>query len=131
MTLKSKFKIENPGMFVFSVFYAIVGAVLIYVLVLSSFNLYHVGVLGFLSLITAYGLIRMKPWSVLLVVVLLCLGITFGAITLYSSFMIPTFYANPEAWLLQALLILYLLFTVAASTYVVAKRKSFSKTETE
>ena len=129
MTQKSKLKIKNPGMFAFSVFYMIAGAVLIYVLALSSFNLYHVGVLGFLSLITAYGLIRMKPWSVLLVVVLFILGITFGAVTLYSSFAIPTFYTNPEASLLQAMLTLYLIFSVAASLYVVAKRKSFSETE--
>ncbi|GEM_PF-733206 len=131
MTLKSKLKIENPGMFVFSVFYAVAGAVLIYVLALSRFNLYHVGVLGFLSLITAYGLITMKRWSVLLVVVLFCLGITFGVITLYSSFVLPTFYATPEAWLLQALLILYLIFTVVASIYVVAKRESFGGTKTK
>jgi len=129
MTLKSKLRIENPGMFIFSVFYVIAGAVLIYVLALSRFNLYHVGVLGFLSLITAYGLIRMKRWSVLLVVILLFLGITFDGVTLYSSFVIPTFYTNPEVWLLQVVLILYMIFTVVASIYVVAKRKSFSETE--
>ena len=62
MALKSKLKVESLGVAVFSIFYAIVGVAIISILVLSNFTIPHAMVLAFLSLITAYGLFRMKKW---------------------------------------------------------------------
>ena len=123
MTLKSKLKFESLGVLVFSVFYAVAGAALVFILVVSNFTAPpHVAVLGLLSLITAYGVFRMRKWSVLLVIALFFLGITFGAISLYYSILRQTF---EEALLFYVTLIAYLIMTVVAFLYVVAKREIF------
>lgn len=116
MTSKSEPEIKRLGVTVFYIFYVIVGGAKAFILELSSFTLPHVGFLGALSLITAYGLFRMRKWSVLLATILFFPSITFGATTLYASIMQQTFYL---------ILIVYLTMTVMAFTYVVAKRKSF------
>ena len=125
MTLKSKFKIENPIGFLFSVFYIIAGAVEVSYLVIEKFVAPpHIGVLGLLSLITAYGLFKMRKWSVLLVIALFFLGITFGATTLYYSIVSQTF---EGALLFHVALIAYLFMTLVASIYVIAKREKFQE----
>jgi hypothetical protein len=123
MTLKSKFKVENPVVFLFSVFYIIAGAVEIFYIVAEKFDAPpHIGVLGLLSLITAYGLFKMRKWSVLLVTALFFLGITFGAITLYNSVIWRTFEGE---LLLHTALIAYMIMLLIAVVYVVAKREKF------
>jgi len=126
MPLKFKLKVENPVMLIFSVFYAVAGAAEVFVMVFSAFTttrtLVHVGVLGLLSLITAYGLFRTKKWSVPLVIALFFLGVTFGATTLYDSIILQTFQG---ALLFHVALIVYLIMTVVAFVYVAAKRKDF------
>jgi hypothetical protein len=123
MTLKSKLKVENPAVLLFSIFYAVVGAVEIFFLALTNFTAPpHLGVLGLLSLITAYGLFGMRRWSVLLVTALFFLGITFGATTLYDSIILQTF---ERALLFHTALIAYMIVTVIAFIYVAAKRKDF------
>lgn len=123
MTLKSKFKVENPAVLLFSVFYTVAGAAKIFILAVTNFTAPpHMGVLGLLSLITAYALFRMSRWSVLLATALFFLGVTFGATTLYSSVTWQTF---EGALLFHAALIAYLIMTVVAFIYVAAKRKNF------
>ncbi len=123
MTLKSKFKVENPVVFLFSVFYIIAGAVEIFYIVTEKFATPpHIGVLGLLSLITAYGLFKMRKWSVLLVTALFFLGITFGATTVYNSVIWQTF---EGALLLHTALIVYMIILLIAFVYVVAKREKF------
>jgi hypothetical protein len=123
MTLKSKFKVENQVVFLFSVFYIIAGAVeILYVVAKNFATPPHIGVLGLLSLITAYSLLRMKKWSVLLVSALFLLGITFGAITLYNSVVLQTF---EGALLFHTALIVYMIMLLIAFMYVVAKREKF------
>jgi len=122
MTSKSKFKVENPIAVLFSVFYIIAGAVEVSYLVIENFRFPHIGVLGLLSLITAYGLFKMRKWSVLLVIALFFLGITFGAITLYNSVILQTF---EGALLLHTALIVYMIMLLIALIYVVAKREKF------
>jgi len=122
MTLKSKFKIKNPLVFLFSVFYIVAGAVEVFYLVIENFTAPpHIGVLGLLNLFTAYSLFKMKRWSMPLVIVLFFLGITFGAPILYYSITQPF----EGASLFHATLIAYLLMTLAASIYVTAKREKF------
>ncbi len=120
MMLKSKLKIENPGVLALSIFYVVVGVAEVFVLAMSNFTLFHIGVLGLLNLFTAYALFRMKGWSVLLVIALFFLGITFGATTLYNSIVLQTF---EGALLFHVALIAYLLVTLIASIFVVAKRE--------
>ena len=123
MTSKSKFKVENPVVFIFSVFYIIAGAAEVFYLVIEKFAAPpHIGVLGLLSLITAYGLFKMRKWSVLLVTALFFLGITFGATTLYDSVTLQTF---ERALPFHTALIAYMIILLIAFIYVAARRKKF------
>ncbi|MEA2090271.1 MAG: hypothetical protein U9O89_05890 [Thermoproteota archaeon] len=119
MELKSKLKAKSLGVLVFSVFYAVVGIIFLYLLAIWSFNPPHLGILASLSLITAYGVFKTEKWSVWLVVVLFFLGNTFCIIQLThpSSFR--------AGWLLQLPLTVYLIMTWIATIYIGAKRKSF------
>ena len=123
MTSKSKFKVENPIVFLFSVFYIIAGiAQVSYWVIENSVAPPHIGVLGLLSLITAYGLFKMRKWSVLLVIALFFLEVTFGAIALYNSVILQTF---GGALLLNVALTAYMIILLIAFIYVVAKREKF------
>jgi len=123
--LKSKLKVEKLGVVAFSLFHAVAGGAQAFILVLSNFTLVHVGFLAVLSLVTAYGLVRMRRWSVFLTAILFFLGITFGATTLYSSIMRQTFYPSLGVLLFHLTIIAYLIMTTAAFIYVRAKRESF------
>jgi len=125
VSLKSKLKVERLGVLVFSVFYAVAGGAEALLLVFSNFTLPHVAFLAVLSLITAYGLFRTRRWSVWLATILFFPATTFGATTLYVSITRQTFYPGLEAFLSPLLLIVYLIMTVAALAYVLAKRKDF------
>jgi uncharacterized membrane protein (DUF2068 family) len=125
MPLKSKLKVEKLGVLAASIFYVIVGGAETIILALSNFRLIHVGPLAVLSLITAYGLLRMKKWSVFLVTILFFPAITFGASTFYASVMRQTFYPSVDVLLFHLALIAYLILTLIALIYVVAVRKDF------
>ena len=125
MALKSKLKVESLGVAVFSIFYAIVGVVIISILALCNFTLPHMVVLALLSLITAYGLFRMKKWAVLLTVVLFFLGVAFSVPLLYYSIMMEPFFSSLETSLLNLALIAYIFMLFVALLYVVAKRETF------
>ena len=125
MPLKSKLKVERLGVLAASIFYVIVGGAEAIVLALSNFRLVHVGPLAVLSLITAYGLLRMKRWSVFLVTILFFPAIAFGASTFYASVMRQTFYPSVDVLLFHLALIAYLILTLIALIYVVAVRKDF------
>lgn len=126
MSLRSKLKFESVGAAVFSVFYAIVGVANISILVLSNLTAPpHIAVLAILSLITAYGLFKMKKWAVLLTIVLFFLGTTFSASQLYYSIIIEPFFSSLEASLFNLTLTAYVIMLLAALIYVVAKRESF------
>lgn len=125
MPLKSKLKVEKPGVLAVSIFYVVVGGAEGLILAFSDFTLVHVGPLAVLSLITAYGLIRMKKWSVILAVILFFPALTFGAINLYASIIWQTFYPSLETLLFHLALIVYLILAFIAVIYVVAIRKNF------
>jgi len=116
MSLKSKLKIENVGMFVAFVFYAVVGIICFAVLAIVDFSLVHIGIIGILSLITAYGLLRSRAWTLWVVVALLFIATTFSAYTLYFAF--------EKDVLLDVGMIAYLLFTWVFTAYTAAKRKT-------
>lgn len=122
MTLKSRLKVENPAVLLFSAFYVIVGIVFLFIFAIYNLRLLHLGIIGVLSLIAAYGVFRMEKWAVWLVAALFLLGTTFGTITLYDSIVLQTF---EGALLFHVALIAYLILTVVALIYVAAKRKDF------
>lgn len=121
MTLKSKIR-KLGWMFAFSVFYVIVGGMMFFLLVLSGLADFPLGILGFLCLVTAYGLIKTEKWVTWLVGAVFVLGITFGATTLYASIMLYTFNPSLSILVFHLVLIAYLVLTVLASVYVFAKR---------
>jgi uncharacterized membrane protein (DUF2068 family) len=125
MPLKSRLKVEKPGVLMVSIFYLVVGGAEAFILAFSNFTLVHVGPLAALSLITAYGLIRVKKWSVPLAVILFFPAITFGATNLYTSVKCQTFYPSLEMLLFHLSLIVYLILAFIAVIYVVAVRKNF------
>jgi uncharacterized membrane protein (DUF2068 family) len=125
MPLKSRLKVEKPGVLMVSIFYLVVGGAEAFILAFSNFTLVHVGPLAALSLITAYGLIRVKKWSVPLAVILFFPAITFGATNLYTSVKWQTFYPSLEMLLFHLSLIVYLILAFIAVIYVVAVRKNF------
>ena len=126
MSLKSKLKVENSVALAFSIFYVIVGGALVFLLAASNFIAPpHIGVLAFLSFVTAYGLIKMRKWAVLLTTVLFFLGAAFSIPVLYSSINSQTFSSSSEALLFNLTLIVYAILSLSAFVYVVAKRENF------
>ncbi len=125
MPLKSKLKVEKLGVLAASIFYVVVGGVEAIILALSNFRLIHVGPLAVLNLVTAYGLFRMKKWTVFLVTILFFPAITFGASVLYASVTWKTFYPSVDVLLFHLALIGYLILTLISLIYVVAVRNDF------
>jgi len=116
MSLKSKLKIENVGMFAAFTFYAVVGITCFVVLAIVDFRLVHIGIIGILSLATAYGLFKSRIWTLWIAVALFFIAITFSGYMLYSAF--------EKNLLLTMIMIAYFLLTWVFTAYTVAKRKS-------
>ena len=124
MTLKSIFGVEKLGVAVVSIFYVIAGIAQLAVLVMSAIP--PLGVLAISCLIVAYGLIKMRRWAVWLLLILLFPEITFATTTLYASIMQQqTFFPNLEWLLFNLLLVIYVIATISASIYILAKRQDF------
>lgn len=116
MSFKSKLKMENLGMFAAFVFYAIVGIVCFAILATVDFRLIHIGIIGILSLTTAYGLFKHRVWALWVVVALFFIATTFSAFTLYYAFV--------QDILLDVSVIAYLILTWIFTAYTAAKRKT-------
>lgn len=115
MSLKSRLKIESFGMFAAFVFYAIVGTICFVVFSLANFPP-HLGIIGILSLITAYGLLKSRVWTIWVVVALFFIATTFSACMLYRAFW--------KDMLLDVSMVAYLILTWIFTAYTAAKRKS-------
>jgi hypothetical protein len=115
MSLKSKLKIESVGMFASLVFYAIVGIVCFATLAMVDFRLIHIGIIGILSLMTAYGLFKNRVWALWVVVALFFIVTTFSVYTLY--------YALGKDLLLGIGMIAYLILTWIFTAYTASKRR--------
>jgi len=115
MSLKSKLKIESVGMFASFVFYAVVGIIWFGVSPITGFPP-HIGMIGILSLTTAYGLFKNRIWALWLVVALFFIVTTFSVYTLY--------YAFGKALLLDIAMIAYLILTWIFTAYIASERKT-------
>lgn len=126
MSLRSKLKVENSVVLAFSIFYAIAGGAMVFILAASNFMApSNIGVLAFLSFVTAYGLIQMRKWVVLLTTVLFFLGAAFSIPLLLASINSQTFSSSLGALLFNLTLIFYVILSLFAFVYVAAKRENF------
>jgi hypothetical protein len=114
MSLGSRLRIESWGLFATSVFYAIVGIAFVALLPLSGFPP-HVGILGILSLIAAYGMFRKRAWSFWFIIIL------FFASTTYASYVIFSVFTSN--YFLGVGMIFYLILTWVFTAYAANKRK--------
>jgi len=123
--LKVRLKPEKPGVLMVSLFHLIVGVTLAVVLVAFSFRFFHVGALAVLNLVLAYGLLKMKSWSVKLLAVLFLPQVVFGLTTLFYMIMYWKFFQTWEIAGLNLSLIIYVVLCFVSLAYVMAKRKNF------
>jgi len=118
MSLGSRLRIESWGMFATSFFYAIVGIAFLALLPMSGFPP-DIGILGILSLITAYGMFRKRAWSFWLVIILFFANTTFSLIVIFS--VLTTYY------LLGIGMVFYLILTWVFTAYVASKRQTLEE----
>lgn len=111
-------------MLLVSFFYVVVGAILAVILAIYSFKLLHVGVLAVLNLMLAYGLFKMKKWSIKLLAALFLPQVVFGVITLYSI-MVWTLSSTWETAAFDLSLIVYVVLCFVSLVYVLAKKEDF------
>jgi len=91
--------------------------------IISGETLVHIALLGFLNMVTSYGLSRTERWSFYLVVIVFFTGITLGLSTLYVT--IRLFPPSPTVLPIQAAAILYSALLVASFVDTLLKRKKF------
>ena len=108
-------RIGSKGIFTTSIFYAIAGIVFLVLLPMTGFAP-HIGLLGIISLITAYGLFRKRAWSFWPVVIL------FVSATTFALFMIYGLFAKELATSL--IMVAYLILTWIFTGYAALKRKT-------
>jgi hypothetical protein len=108
-------RIGNKGIFATSVFYATVGIILLILLPMSGFAP-HIGLLGIISLVTAYGFFRKRIWSFWLVVILFISATTFAVFVIYDVMATELF----TSLIMVAFLVLTWIFT----GYAILKRKT-------
>lgn len=116
MSLRTKLKMENIGMFAALFFYAIVGVICFVILTISDFRLIHISIIGILSLIVAYGLLKSRVWTIWFVAALFFIATAFSAYTLYSAFQ--------KDLLLDVGVIAYLVLTWVFTAYTAARREA-------
>lgn len=114
MSLRSKLEIESIGMFSAFTFYAIAGILCLAILAMVDFRLVHIGVIGVLNLMAAYGLFRNRNWAIWVVIALFFIATTFSLSMLYYTFR--------ENLLRDAILIVHLFLTWAFTIYTGLKR---------
>jgi len=115
MDLKSKLKVEDVGIFAASVFHVAVGVVCFIVLAIVDFGLIHIGLVGVISLATAYGLFRRRLWALWSIFV-----VSFMATALAFSMLYYTVGGNI---LTDTAMIVYLVLTWIFTVYVASKRR--------
>ena len=114
MSITSKLKAFNRTELAVILFYAVTGIILLAFLPLTGFPP-HLGLIGIVSLITAYSLFTKRGWAPWLVGILLVVITVFAAFTLYS--------VGASNILITVSMVVYLVFTWLFSLYLLLKRK--------
>jgi hypothetical protein len=115
VSLGSKLKTGNVATTASISFYVVVGVICFVLLPLADFPP-HIGIIGILSIITAYGLFKKRSWTIWFAVMLFFIVTTFSLYTLY--------YLILRDLLTDISLTSYLVLTWVFTVYVVAKRKT-------
>ncbi|MEM1565789.1 MAG: hypothetical protein QW510_01700 [Candidatus Bathyarchaeia archaeon] len=115
MSLKSKLKIEDAGIFAAYIFYAVMGILFFIVLATVDLRLVHMGLLGVISLATAYGLYRRRLWALWSI-----FALAFMATVLAFSML---YYTMGSDILIDTAMIVYLVLTWFFTVYVASKRR--------
>ncbi|MBS7647523.1 MAG: hypothetical protein QXK93_00535 [Candidatus Bathyarchaeia archaeon] len=115
MGLKSKIKIEERGFFAASIFHVAVGIACFVVLAVVDLRLIHMGLLGIISLATAYGLLRRRFWALWSIFV-----VTFMATVLAFSML---YYTMGSYILVDVVVTAYLILTWVFTVYVASRRR--------
>ena len=114
-----KHKIGDFFAYSSAVFYLASAGFFFYFLVIDL-NMIHVGLLGLLSLITAFGVFKKKSWSVWSAFLVFCAGNAFAISLLLNPLTMETLEILSEIGL-----IVYLILVWAAMLYLSIKRREF------
>ncbi len=114
-----KSKIGDFFAYLSAVFYLASAGFFFYSLVIDL-NMIHVGLLGFLSLITAFGVFKRKSWSVWSAFLVFCAGNAFAISLLLNPLTMETLEILSEIGL-----IVYLILVWATMLYLSIKRREF------
>jgi len=96
---------------------------LLIILIQSNFTLFHVGLLGTLSLIASYGLNQKERWALFLTILVSLLGIIFGCVTTYVIYRL--FILGWIETIVLLATVSYVILLVASLFYVIWKRDKF------
>jgi len=124
MELKSKFSKENLGITLCSLFYLITGLLNLAVLTWQGFEFPHLALIGFLSLITAYGLFIFKRWVLWFVVVMFPLTLTYSFYTLQYTIVKYSFSGSVEILLFNISFLVYPILSLVALIYTYARKNN-------
>lgn len=117
MSITSKLKIESTGMLLTAVFYIVAGAFCFYFLATNP-SLIHVGIVGILSIITAYGVLSKRFWALWTAITLFFIVTTFSAVMLYYFF--------GTDLIVDVGFVAYLILTWISTAYLASKRKNLA-----
>jgi len=113
---------RDIGFLAFATFYAASGATLAVFLALSGFTQPHIAFLSLVSLAEAYGIFRMKWWSLHLSVILTPPALTFGILSLYSSIATRGIFEGAMTSVMNAGLSVYVVMVVSSLAYLASRR---------
>ena len=122
----SRLGIEHTGMLFFILFFLVAAAANFIILGIYGLGLFHVSLVAVLSLLAAFGLYRLRRWSLWFVVGLFFIGTTYGAVMLSATW--KGYLGSMDIGVVFGVLVwvVYLMLTWIGTIYVVAKRKSLT-----
>jgi len=121
--LGSKLKVVHKGFFFFSIFYFVAAIANFIILGFYGLGLFHVTLVGVLSLVAALGLYKVQSWVLWFVVGLFFIVTTYS-VTMLSVTIKTIQGSSALSWFLTVIIwILYMVFTWIATAYVAIKRK--------
>lgn len=122
----SRLGIEYTGMLFFILFYLVAAVANFVILGIYEPGLFHVGLVAVLSLLAAFGLYRLRRWSLWFVVGLFFIATTYGATMLSATW--KEYLGSMDIGVVFGVLVwvVYLVLTWIATIYVVAKRKNLT-----
>jgi len=123
---KSILRSELKGVTFFSFFYMISGVILLIIFINSNFTLIHIGPLGVISLITSYGLNRMRRWAIFTNAILTASGFTVSLTSIYFINSTTLLYnLNLNTLIFTLLMVTYASLLLSSLIYVLIKREKF------